>query len=116
MDNFILNEIKKMEGTLLGIGLHNEKFKAAINKNPKIIICNLLEEPHKSFGKKKFKVNERSRPINIKKLRKIFHQKKTDNIICNLKTIKPFLKTFIKDSVYIKISPINIKGIRIKSK
>ena len=38
MDDFILNEIKKMEGTLLRIGLHNEKFKTAINKNAKIII------------------------------------------------------------------------------
>ena len=60
-----------MEGTLLRIGLHNEKFKTAINKNAKIITCNLLEEPHKNFGKKKFKVNESTKTINIKKLRNI---------------------------------------------
>ena len=110
MDDFILNEIKKMEGTLLRIGLHNEKFKTAINKNAKIITCNLLEEPHKNFGKKKFKVNESTKTINIKKLRKVFHKKKIDNIICNLKTIKPFLKAFIKNSVYINKHTLYIYG------
>ena len=110
MEKFILNEIKKMEGTLLGIGLHNEKFLSAIKKNKKIIICNFLNEPKKGFKKKKFQVNERSRTVNIKKLRKIFHRKKTDNIICNLKVIKPFLKSFVKDSVYINRKTLYIYG------
>ena len=110
MDNFILNEIKGMEGTLLGIGLYNEKFKTAINKNKEITICNLLEEPQKGFCKKNFKVSDSTKTINIKKLRKFFHKKKIDNIICNFKTIKPFLKAFIKNSVYINRHTLYIYG------
>ena len=110
MEKYLLKEIQKMEGTLLGIGLHNKKFEKAINQNSKITICNLLEEPQKRFSKHKFKVNEYSRTVNIKKLRKVFHQKKTNYIICNSSTIKPFLKSFVKDSVYINSNKLYIYG------
>ena len=109
MEKFLLNEVKKMEGTLLGIGLVNEKIKTAISKNDKITICNILEENSKRKSKK-LKANKTNITVNIKKLRKTFHQKKTDNIICNLEVVEPYLKTFVRDSVYINRGKLYIYG------
>jgi len=110
MDNYLENQIKQMEGSLLGIGITSEKLKKAIEKNDKITICNLLEDSQKGLNKKKFNILNKPRTINIKKIKKVFRKKRVDNIICNLKTIKPFQKTFVRDSVYINKGKLYIYG------
>lgn len=108
MENLI-KYIKKMEGTTLGIGINNEKVKDEIQNNTKIETCYLLEESS-SFSKKKMKIFEKSKTVNIKKIRKVFKKKRIENLICNYKTVKPFLKTFVRDSVYINKGKLYIYG------
>ena len=110
MEKFIISQIKEMEGNLLGIGINNEKIKKAINKNNKINICNLLKKKKKGFGKHKLASNKHGRKVNIKKIKKVFRKKRVDNVICNLETVKPYLKTFVRDSVYINKGKLYIYG------
>lgn len=101
MEKFILKEVRKMKGTLLGIGIENEKVCEGITANNKIINCYLLEEIPSLVSKNKLRLSLRQKKINIKKIKKVFKKKRIDNIICNYKIVKPYLKTFIRDSIYI---------------
>ena len=108
MENLI-KYIKKMEGTTVGIGINNTKIKDAIQNNTNIKTCYLLEETT-SFNKKKMKIFEKSKTINIKKIKKVFKKKRIENLICNYKTINPFSKTFVRDSVFINKNKLYIYG------
>ncbi len=110
MEKFILKKIKTMQGSLLGIGIQSEKIKEAIQNNKNILTCYLLEESSSPLNKKKLKLKEKKRTINIKKIKKVFKKKRIDNIICSYQTIKPFLKTFVRDSVYINKGDLYIYG------
>ena len=105
----LINCIKKMEGTTLGIGIDDEKLKDEIEKNDKITTCYLLEETS-SFNKKKMRLFQRSKKVNIKKIKKVFKKKRIENLICNYKTINPFSKTFVRDSVFINKGKLYIYG------
>ncbi|MBR3362360.1 MAG: hypothetical protein IKG40_00370 [Bacilli bacterium] len=109
METKLIKEIKSMKGTTLGIGINSEKIKNAINNNSNIKTCYLLEESS-SFNKKKFKIFENTKTINIKKIKKVFKKKRIDNLICNYQTIKPFIKTFVRDSVFINKGKLYIYG------
>lgn len=109
MEKYLIKEIKQMKGSLLGIGITSEKIKDAINKNDEILICNLLEETTKRKNSN-LVAGKKQRKVNIKKLRKTFRKKRTDNVICNLETVKKFLKTFVRDSVYINKGKLYIYG------
>ena len=113
MEKLLLNKIKNMSGTTLGIGINKEAIRNAIEKNKNIETCYLLEEPIQGvskFGRKKLYFNKKLKKVNIKKIRKIFKKKRIENLICNYKTISPFLKTFVKDSVYINKGKLYIYG------
>lgn len=89
---------KCVSGNVLGIGLE-EEIVEILEQNDRIIDCKLLNvkvKAAKTKGKK-----EKTKKIRIKKLRKIFKKKKVDFIICNIDDVKKYLKTFIRDSVYI---------------
>lgn len=92
----LIKIIKKIDGTVLGIGLKEELINE-LNENPNIIECNLLNPYVK--GNKKFSLFNKK--INIKKIKKKFKRKKIDYIICNFNEISNFLNTFVNDSVYI---------------
>lgn len=112
MEKFLLTKIKSMQGSLIGIGIESEKIKKAIQNNNGIETCYLLEETSSNFNKKKLKLKEKGRTINIKKIRKTFKKKRIDNVICNYQTVKPFLKTFVRDSVYINKGYLFIYGTK----
>mgnify|MGYP006070215295 CR=1 FL=1 len=97
--------IKNLEGNVLGIGL-NENLISAIEKNNRIIECNLLN----SCAKGKFKKSFFNKTIKIKKIRKIFKKKKVDYIICNYDEINNYFNTFIKDSIYINKNKLYFYG------
>ncbi len=103
--NKLKDIIKKMEGNVLGIGL-DETLTYLIEKNEKIVECNLLN----SCVKGKFKKSLFKKTIKIKKIRKIFKKKKVNYIICNYDEIKPYLNTFVKDSVYINKNKLYFYG------
>ena len=110
MNEYLIAEIKKMSGNLIGIGVNNEKIKNAILKNDQIMNCYLLDKGNSSWGKKKFQIFNRGKTINIKKIKKVFKKKRIDNLICNYQIIDPFLKTFVRDSVYINKNKLYIYG------
>ena len=113
MEKILLEKIKQMSGTTLGIGLNKQNLLTAIEKNNKIETCYLLESPLKKtgiLGRKKLYFNKKLKKINIKKIKKIFKHKRIENLICNYETISPFLKTFVRDSVYINKGKTYIYG------
>ena len=103
--NKLKNIIKNLSGNVLGIGLE-ENLASLIEKNDKIIECNLLN----SYNKGKFKKNFFNKTIRIKRIRKIFKKKRVDYVICNYNEIKDYLNTFVKDSIYINKNKIYFYG------
>ena len=103
--NKLKNIIKNLSGNVLGIGL-DEDFTNLIEKNDKIIECNLLN----SYTKGKFKKSFFKKTIRIKKIRKVFKKKRVDYIICNYDEIKDYLNTFVKDSIYINKGKLYFYG------
>lgn len=110
MNEFLIKEIKGMSGYFLSIGSLNDKVQKAILNNDNILTYSFLEKTTKSFGKKKLIIRNRSKKVNIKKIRKVFKKKRVDNIICDYNIIDDFTKTFVRDSVYINKGKLYIYG------
>lgn len=109
MEKFFVKEIRKMQGSLIAFGLTNDILKQEIEKNNNINTCYLLDSTS-NFNKKKLTIFNRGKTVNIKKIKRVFKKKRIDNVIANYQTIKPFLKTFIRDSVYINKNKLYIYG------
>ncbi len=90
---------KVVSGDVLGIGV-DEKISEILEQNDRVLNCNLLNSYSKIDNKTNAK-KEKLKKIRIKKLRKVFKKKKIDFIICNIDEIKKYMKTFVKDSIYI---------------
>lgn len=101
---------KCTSGNVLGIGV-DEKISEILEQNDLVTNCNLLNSYSKETNKKQTK-KKRLKKIRIKKLRKVFKHKKVDFIICNTEEIKKYLKTFIKDSVYINKDMLYLYNIK----
>lgn len=105
------NICKDFSGNVLTIGLEFPTVEDVLDKNEKI---------NKSYsmsfnGKKRTKSHEkgrRDRVVSIRKIRKIFKKKRLDYIVCNIEDIEKFLRTFIKDSVYINKNKLYIYGYK----
>lgn len=110
MNNQILKIIKKLKGSLLGIGLNEENLLDAIENNDNIQTCYLLNNI--SLTGKKFNITKRgkNKKINIKKIKKYFKKKSLDTIICNYNIIKQFYRSFIPNSIYLCHKTIYIYG------
>ncbi len=89
--------IKKIDGSVLGIGL-KEKYIDLIEKNNKITKCDLLNSSVKTkndTGKK-----EKLKKINIKKLKKEF-KNGFNYIICDYESIEKYTNSFVDNSISI---------------
>lgn len=95
-NKFLESNIKKMEGNLLAIGIEDNNLLQTINKNDKILNCDIL-----SNNLTKGKNGKSGKKFYLSKLRKKFKKKRIDNLICDYDTLEEYLKTFIKDSIYI---------------
>lgn len=105
------NISKNVSGKVLVIGLENKTVEQVLDKNENIIELYTM----KFNGKKKIKDKsrgKRGKSISIKKIRKIFKKKRIDYIICNIEDINKFLRTFIRDSIYINKSKLYIYGTK----
>ncbi len=98
-----------LSGNVLGIGV-DEKISTILEQNQQVKICNLLNSQTKSNSQTQIK--KKLKKINIKKIRKIFKKKKIDYIICEINEIEKYLKTFVKDSIYINKDMLYIYGIK----
>lgn len=106
------NELKKLEGSVLGIGL-SEKEQEILQNNKKVIECYLMDSNSKGSSKGKGK----TKTINIRKIRRKFRDKSFDYIIANFEELKPYLRSFIKNSIYLnrgKIYYYNIKDFELE--
>lgn len=93
---FLIDEIKKMEGSVLAIGIKDQKVINALEKNDKIVECNLLDsviKKSKGTGKKK--------KITLKKLKKIYKKRKADYVIGNIETLQTSMRLFIRINVFV---------------
>ena len=88
--NDLKNLCKEISGNVVTIGVDYKTVLDELDKNEK--------------GKKRDKI------VSIKKIRKIFKKKRIDYIICNIEDINRFLRTFIRDSVYINKEKLYIYG------
>lgn len=100
---------KVVSGDVLGIGV-DETISEILEQNERVLNCNLLNSFSKTENSKQEK-KQRLKKIRIKKIRKVFKKKKVDFIICNIDEIKKYLKTFIKDSIYINKDLLYIYNI-----
>ncbi len=110
MENELLKIIKKIKGSLLGIGMTESILLDAIEENDNIDTCYILSNV--SLTGKKFNMIKkgRNKKINIKKLKKKFKKKSLDTVICNYDIIKQFYRSFVPNSIYINKGYLYIYG------
>lgn len=106
-EKLLYETARKLEGTVLAIGVSDEKLLSILESNEKIVNCQLLNEISK---KEKSEGKIKRKRFSLRRLRKKFHKKKVDYILCNIETIEPYLKNFVKDSVYINRGKIYFYG------
>ena len=111
MKENIIKEIKKMKGSLLGIGIDDPSMLDAIENNDNIDLCYILSNGGKA-NNKKFKLFKkgRTKKINIKKIRNYFRKKSLDNVLCDYNIIKKYYRSFISNSIYINKGKLIIYG------
>lgn len=111
MKEKIIKIIENMEGSLLGIGLDDDKILDKIEENEKIDLCYILSNGSKSSDKK-FKLFKKGKDktVNIKKLKKYFKKKSIDNVLCDYNVIKKYIRSFQAGSVYINKGKLIIYG------
>lgn len=100
--------IRSLEGYVLGLGISSSAMQNEIARNEKITQCTLLEDMGKEDPKDKSKQKDLS--INIRDLRKKWKWKKIDFMIAETETIFPYLKYFVKDSIYLSKTKIYLFG------
>lgn len=105
INSHLKSYVREIEGSLLGIGIKENKILELIEENNKILNCDLLNSNniHSKDGKGK-----RMKTISIKKIRKVFKKKRFDYIIANSEELKKYFKTFVRDSIYINKKKIYI--------
>ncbi len=116
MDKELIKIVKKLEGSLLGIGIENEKVLEEINKNSKIFNCFLLENIKKKGVNSKLRFKGKRKKVNIKKLKKKFKKKQMDTIICNYNYINKFTKHFVPSSIYTCQDKVYIYNVKKEEK
>ena len=111
MNDEIKKILKKLKGSLLGIGINDPSMFDIIEKNDNINLCYLLSNNEKN-NSKKFKMykKNRTKKINIKKLSKYFRIKSIDYIVCDYNVVKKYIRSFQGESVYINKKKIYLYG------
>lgn len=89
--------IQNMKGNLLGIGIDDD-LEEIIDQNQDISICDLLDDFNKEdeYGE-----GPKKKKILIDKLRRVFKKNRFHYIVAPISMLKKYLKTFVRDSIYI---------------
>lgn len=104
----IVSSVKKMEGFIVGIGIHNERVKEAVYNNSKITGCDMLENIGKDT--KGSSSTQKSKMVSIYKLRKKYKKEKVNTILCNVDEMDTYMKYFLRDGFYICRDTLYIFG------
>ena len=114
MKNELKKIINKLENNVLSIGLDSNLCEE-LNNNIKINNLDVIDFVSKRVGRKNIlKRKDKSKKINIKKLKKIYKKKSVDYIICNYDVIKKYIRYFIKDSIYMNNNTLYFYGTDVK--
>lgn len=115
--NKLIKIINSFSGNVLCIGI-SEELTDIVYKNNNIINCDILSNSSKTGKSQIF--SKKNNTVNINQIKKKYKKKRIDYIICNYEIIKPYIKKFIKNSVYINKNKLyfynNIDSNLIKSK
>ena len=103
------NICKSFSGNVLTIGLDFPTVDQVLEKNNNIKKNFIMSFNGKKHGKR-YENGGRGKTVSIKKIRKIFKKKRIDYIVCNIEDVERFLRTFIRDSVYINKNKLYIYG------
>lgn len=90
--------IKHMSGSLVAIGIKDTELIKEIDKNNKIVMCDLLNSvslDSKNTDKKRYKKKY------VKSLKKQYKKDRINYMIVNVDEVNNLLKIFIRDSIYI---------------
>ena len=104
-------EIKNFKGFILGIGRFDDLFLKQIIKNDDISFSILTNSSlDGEYVKKSSKLVDRkkNKEISVRKLRKVFKKNRPNYMIIDINEVYSYLKTFIKDSLYITNKKIYI--------
>ena len=101
---------KSISGNVITIGLDFKTVEDAINKNKNINNLYIMNFNGKKKVKSKEKGRRRGKTVSIKKIRRIFKKKRIDYIICNIEDVSKFLRSFIRNSIYINKNKLYIYG------
>lgn len=91
-----------MTGKVIGVGIDNKEIIETIDKNNKILACDLLNSIDINGTAK----GKNKKKKYVKKIRKKYKKKKVNYIIVNSNEINRYLKTFVRDSIYINNTEI----------
>ena len=103
----LLKIVKKLDGKLLVIVNFififfsfsiDTKILNCINNNNNIISCDILTSKNDDT---KYDTKGKQKKINISSLRRKYKKKKINYIIADINEIDKYLKTFVKDSIFI---------------
>ena len=101
MFKYLYDEIKKMEGNVLALGI-DDKLINVLKKNKKVNAFEISKSERFSlFQKKKRKLTSSGKIINIKKLHKYFKKKSINYMIIDYEQILKHYKYVFKDSIYL---------------
>lgn len=100
LESGIKNNLKDIYGSLSIFGKMYDSILSFINKNKRVISCDLISEYSfiKSGNSTK---NGKIKKFNIKKIRKIYGKNGIDTVVINLDEFDKYKKTLIRDSSYI---------------
>ena len=101
--NYLNKYIKKISGNVIGIGINNDEIINSLKNNDSILNCDLLNS--KTIDKSNSK-GGKTKVISVKKIRKKYRKKTINYMIINIDEINKYLKTFIRDSIYITSNEI----------
>ncbi len=108
MDKDLKKIIKNFSSSVLYIG-NDDEISKYLEKNENITSLDVLSNK-KSTSKAKRKIFKKNKTVNINKLRKRYKNKSIDYIICDYNIILPYIRKFIKSSVFISKNKIYFYG------
>ena len=108
LENKIKSNLKNVEGRVAVFGSLYDSCLSFINKNKKILSCDLISEYSFFRSNSSSKSKGKAKKFNIKKIKKIYGKKGIDTILINLDEFDKYKKTLIRDSVFISSKEIII--------
>lgn len=111
----LIDKIEKLEGSILGINITEEKIKDAIAKNEKIYKCDLLEDLNRKEIST-LETNTYNKIVQIKALHKVYQKNKIDYLLCNVEKLEKYIPYIWKNAFQISKKEICFYGIFSKEK